>query len=212
MTLAPTARPMMKRLEARREAEMTHVSRRMRRHATIACTVLLSSFASLGLPSPATAHGMLLESKPHARETVEGVGDLVLRFKLDAARDALDGAPDAHSVFISIHFDHAPPGFAGAKIYTVPQLASHPFVTILSETLTTHGLGYRNHGRQLPNVDTSQKFIVLAEGRVEPRVLIELGNFVDADDRARMLSPSGRQRYADVVVEALSEYLSVENR
>lgn len=134
-------------------------------------------------------------------------GKAGLRRRLDAVREALDRAPDAHALFISIHFDHAPPRVSGAKIYTAPELASHPFVKILSRTLMTHGLGYRTGHRQLDNIDTTQKFIVLVEGTVEPRVLVELGNFNHAADRARILSGSGRQRYADIVVEALNRYL-----
>lgn len=130
-----------------------------------------------------------------------------LRLRLDAVREALDRAPDSHSVFISIHFDHALPRFSGAKIYTAPELASHPFVTILSTTLMAHGLGYRSDRGRFDNIDTSQKFIVLVEGIVEPRVLIELGNFNNEEDRARILSAAGRQRYADIVIEALSKYL-----
>lgn len=134
-------------------------------------------------------------------------GETGLRLRLDAVREALDRAPDSNSVFISIHFDYALRSFSGAKIYTAPELASHPFVKILSKTLITHGLGYGNDHGQLNNIDTSQKFIVLVEGIVEPRVLIELGNFNNAEDRARILSGSGRQRYADIVIEALSTYL-----
>lgn len=93
-------------------------------------------------------------------------GETGLRLRLDAVREALDRAPDANALFISIHFDYAPPRFSGAKIYTAPELASHPFVKILSRTLMTHGLGYRNDHGQLDNIDTTQKFIVLVEGTV----------------------------------------------
>jgi N-acetylmuramoyl-L-alanine amidase len=138
-------------------------------------------------------------------------GKTGLRLRLDAVREALDRAPDSNSVFISIHFDYALPRLSGAKLYTAPELASHPFVKIVSKTLITHGLGYRNDHGQLDNIDTSQKFIVLVEGIVEPRVLIELGNFNNAEDRARILSGSGRQKYADIVIEALSKYLLRQN-
>jgi N-acetylmuramoyl-L-alanine amidase len=134
-------------------------------------------------------------------------GKAGLRRRLDAVREALDLSPGAKSVFISIHFDYALPAVSGAKIYTAPALASHPFVRILSNTLTTRGFGYGDGHGPRNNIDTSQKFIVLAEGIVEPRVLIELGNFNNAKDRARILSSSERQRYADVLIEALSEYL-----
>lgn len=138
-------------------------------------------------------------------------GEAGLRLRLDAVREALDRFPGSKTVFISLHFDDAPPGVSGAKIYTAPELAAHPFVTILSKTLLGHDLGYRNHHGPLSNVDASQKFIVLAEGVVEPRVLVELGNFNNSEDRARILSASGRQKYADVVIEALSKYLSGTN-
>lgn len=135
-------------------------------------------------------------------------GEAGLRLRLDAAHEALDRFPGSKTVFISIHFDDALPRVSGAKIYTAPELASHPFVTILSKTLVSHDLGYRNDHGPLGNVDTSQKFIVLVEGVVNPRVLLELGNFNNSDDRAHILSASGRQKYADVLVEALSTYLS----
>ncbi len=134
-------------------------------------------------------------------------GKAGLRLRLDAIREALDRAPDSNAIFISIHFDYALPGISGAKIYTAPTLASHPFVRILSKTLTAHGFGYGDDHGPRNNIDTSQKFIVLVEGIVEPRVLIELGNFNNAKDRARILSSSERQRYADVLIEALSDYL-----
>jgi N-acetylmuramoyl-L-alanine amidase len=142
------------------------------------------------------------------KQTAVLPGETGLRLRLDAVREALERAPDSQSVFISIHFDYALPRFSGAKIYTAPELASHPFVKILSKTLISHGLGYRNDHGQLSNMDTGQKFIILIEGIVEPWVLVELANFENSDDRARILSASGRQRYADIVIEALSKYLS----
>ena len=114
---------------------------------------------------------------------------------------------NGETAWISLHFDSGPQGFSGAKIYTTPDLKNHPFVQYLSRAFTDAGLGPRRKGVRESPIDTSQKFIVLVEGTVRPRVLIEFGNFKDERDRMLLLSHKGRQKYAEIVASALKKFM-----
>lgn len=112
-------------------------------------------------------------------------------------------------IFISIHFDNADPHYHGATIYTTPEQAEDPFIKILSKKFIDHNLGFHHLDKPIKNIDTRPEFIVLTDGTIRPRILVELGNFNHPRDRALMLSGPSRQKYAEVMVEAIEEFISV---
>jgi N-acetylmuramoyl-L-alanine amidase len=129
-----------------------------------------------------------------------------LRSRLLAASRAVQQFPAAVAVFISLHFDLAAPRRSGARIYTAPELVRHPFPGALAETFRERGLGYRIGNARSWSIE-SEDYLVLTEGSIVPRVLIELGNFNNERDRALMFAASGRETYAEAVTEAIRRYL-----
>ncbi len=142
-----------------------------------------------------------------------------LRKRLEAARIAARANRDAIVIYLSIHFDYVQkcsrrrrclplpdPDVSGARVYTTRALATHPFVRILARQFEGAGLGSEACGAPKPTVDSSHKFICLREGVIVPRVLLELGNFNNWRDRALILDESGRELYADIIVDAVEQY------
>jgi N-acetylmuramoyl-L-alanine amidase len=129
-----------------------------------------------------------------------------LRLRLLAASRAVQEFPSAVALFISLHFDLAAPRTSGAKIYTAPELVRHPFPGTLVETFRERGLGYRIGNARSWSIE-SEDYLVLTEGSLVPRVLIELGNFNNERDRALMFAASSREKYAEAVTEAIRRYL-----
>ncbi|HUZ92609.1 MAG TPA: N-acetylmuramoyl-L-alanine amidase [Candidatus Paceibacterota bacterium] len=130
-----------------------------------------------------------------------------LRLRLRAARYIQKENPGATAVWISLHFDYASsPKISGTKIYTAKGLRDHPFVKALEEEFRKNSLSYADKGAAKNPVNDRNGLIVLKEGWIVPRVLVELGNFRNPRDRKLMLSPRGRERYARIVFSAIEDY------
>lgn len=114
---------------------------------------------------------------------------------------------DTIAIFISIHFDYAHPEFSGTRIFTSPSLSKHPFVLILAKKFSEEGLAAKFKGKITDMIDSRNQLFMLKENPVTARVLIELGNFNDPRDRALMLGSAGRERYAEIIIRAIREYM-----
>lgn len=135
-------------------------------------------------------------------------GPMGLRLRLEAINQGVHPVAHEKVVFISLHFDYAPSRVGGAKIYTTPELADHPFIKLLAQKFKATGLGFTARGITRSAIDADEEFIVLVEGAICPRILLELGNFFHHRDRNLILSPAGRQQYAKIIVAALAEWIA----
>ena len=127
--------------------------------------------------------------------------------RLEAAEKIAAGNKGAEKNFISLHFDHANSFLHGAQIFTAEGMARHPFVKILAEEFRKNGLGLKFGPIPRQMVNQRNELVVLAEGTITPRVLVELGNFQNERDRALMLSKEGREKYAEIIAGGIEKYL-----
>lgn len=132
-----------------------------------------------------------------------------LMFRLKASKRAVRDLPaDAVVIYISLHFDWASPSASGTKIFTLASLARHPFVLALDRAFHSYGLGASFAGKTRCGIDYGPRTIVLCEGEIVPRVLVELGNINNRHDQRLILSPKGREVYAEIISRAISQYLN----
>lgn len=132
--------------------------------------------------------------------------------RLEAVRHSAGAFPHAIKIFISFHFDYAPSVTRGAKIFTARGMAGHHFIKILADHFKKAGLELRVRGAKQPMIDSHNKLVVLGENPIEPRVLIELGNFNHLDDRRILLSAEGREKYASVIIEVIEQWLMAQKK
>lgn len=131
-----------------------------------------------------------------------------LRLRLAAAERAHKTIPHASPIWVSLHFDYAPPNSSGAKIYTGRKLCGHAFPMALAGAFEKDSLTFTVGNVTRNPINCRNGLLVLKEGKIVPRVLVELGNFKNPRDRALMLSSTGREQYASIIVEAIEFYLA----
>jgi hypothetical protein len=128
--------------------------------------------------------------------------------RLAAEESILNQYPNTQIIFISLHFDHTLPIISGAKIYVPEGMKKHPFAKILATGFKEAGhrqiMGYM----PMPMIEENNRLIVLREGAIARRVLIELANFNNKRDRAHILCSDGREHYAYIVVSSIEKYLN----
>jgi len=130
-----------------------------------------------------------------------------VRKRIDVIRQ-MPGIDQTNAIFIALHFDYAPPHVSGTRIFTTGSGSKHPFVKILAKHFSAAGLSLHIRSNKAEAITINEKLIVLKDGILQPRVLIEFGNFNNQRDRALMMSPHGRELYAYTVVAAIEEYIS----
>lgn len=133
-----------------------------------------------------------------------------LRKRLEAAQKAADGNSGAVKIFISLHFDHANSLLCGAQIFTAQGMARHPFVKTLADEFEKAGLGLKFGPLARAMANQHNELILLTEGTMLPRVLVEMGNFNCERDRKLMLSKEGREKYAEIITGAAEKFLQAE--
>ncbi len=121
-------------------------------------------------------------------------------------------APKGRQFFISFHFDCAGLTKSGTKIYTVYERESLDFATFLIFKFKQNGLEFNKNGSRSPMLDFKNTYVVLRYNDIKPRVLVEFGNFYSDRDRALLLSKDGRQKYAEILIEAIEEYLTLNSK
>ncbi len=114
-------------------------------------------------------------------------------------------------VFISLHFDYAHSSFSGPKIIVGWSERNKIFAKTLKEAFLENGFKAEKDGKIRPMIlgSGTGKDIDLfffrgeVKSEIKYRALIELGNFMNENDRSILLSHNGRERYAQIVVLAL---------
>jgi N-acetylmuramoyl-L-alanine amidase len=109
------------------------------------------------------------------------------------------------TIFLSIHFDSTSPRLSGINFY-YPYKGGTDFVDVLAQTI-------RQAGRARQDLDAGSEFqlcqgagyAVLAHGENPDSYLVELGNLRcrDGADLHSMCSPTRREEYAALLLEAL---------
>ncbi len=128
-----------------------------------------------------------------------------VRKRLDVSNQ-IPNITEQNAVFISLHFDFAPDYVSGTRIFTTKEGARHPFVQILAKSFSHHSLSLFIRGQPKPSITINENLIVLGEGSIMPRVLIEFGNWNAPRDRSLLLSHDGRELYAKAIISALKQY------
>ncbi len=144
------------------------------------------------------------------RKTAVFAGRDGLLKRLEATKAIAAENKNAETIFISVHFDHASRFLSGVQVFSAAKTNKHPFVKILAEEFRKNGLELKFGPIPRPMINWRNELVVLAEGKITPSVLVELGNFQNERDRALMLSKEGREKYAEIIAAAVGKYL--ENR
>jgi N-acetylmuramoyl-L-alanine amidase len=121
--------------------------------------------------------------------------------------DAKNKHPGAVAIFIALHFNSAPDYIAGATIYASAGSRSHPFTSILADEFKKGTLQPTFRGSPKEAIVSNNKYVVLINGLFAPRLLVELGNFKNSQDRLAMLRSDGREKYAAIIVAAVNRYV-----
>lgn len=118
---------------------------------------------------------------------------------------------------VSIHADGGPPTGRGFHVlYSSPPLndaqagPSVQFARIMRDQLAGSGIPPSNYigtGGLNPRADIAG--LNLAQF---PSILVELGNMTNPADSALIVSPEGRQKYADAVVRGIAAFLGTQAR
>jgi len=130
---------------------------------------------------------------------------LILRAQI--AEQALKKYPRSPKIFISLHFDYTGASGNGIRIFTAENMVRDPFILALNDQIKKAGLEYRIINRIFYSISPS-RYVVIKEGVVNPRILVELGNFNNPRDRKLMLSADGREKYANIITAAVESYLA----
>ncbi len=130
-----------------------------------------------------------------------------LQARVDVSENVLKDYPSATPIFISIHFDNADSQCFGTRIFVPAGMKNHLFTELLKKHFIAGGFGFHGCNSGHLMVEASDKYFLMREGKVVPRVIIELGNFSNGTDRMRMLRYKRRERYAEIIIEAIEEYL-----
>jgi N-acetylmuramoyl-L-alanine amidase len=127
--------------------------------------------------------------------------------RLETEESILGQYPHARIIFISLHFDYTLSIESGVKIFVPLGMKKHPLAKTLAARFKSAGhrqvMGYM----PMPMIEENNRLVVLREGAIARRVLIELANFNNKRDRAHMLRSDGREHYAYIIVSAIEEYL-----
>lgn len=121
--------------------------------------------------------------------------------------------PDA---VVSIHADGGPPSGRGFHVlYSDPPLndaqagPAVQFAKVMRDQLTASGIPASNYiGSNGLNGRSDIAGLNLAR---YPSILVELGNMKNPADATLMVSPEGRQKYADAVVRGIAAYLGTKS-
>lgn len=130
-----------------------------------------------------------------------------LEQRIETSENAVAKYPNAIPIFISIHFDNIDSSCSGTRIFAPAGMENHPFTVLLKKRFIAAGFGFQKCGSGSMMVEGTDKYFLLREGKVVPRVIIELGNFNNATDRMRMLRYKGREKYAQIIIEAIEAYI-----
>lgn len=133
-------------------------------------------------------------------------GKIGLRHRLEAVKNIVNSHRGATAIFVSLHFESAPSNRAGARIFTVWKLIKHPLIKALEKQIKDNEFQWTEDGKP-EAIIRSCGYVVIKEGTISPRVLIELGNFNNEQDRLLMLRSDGRQKYAEMIAAAIDDYL-----
>lgn len=111
--------------------------------------------------------------------------------------------------FFSLHFDSNHPNLAGVSYYYSPDRREVTrFGDHLERQLKKYRLGRINQATgQHYRVGEAKGYNVLSHAINADAYLIELGNTQNATDRKRLFSPWWRQRYAQLITAALTDYV-----
>lgn len=123
---------------------------------------------------------------------------------------------DSLVVFVSFHFDYAHPSVSGPKIIVGWSERNKIFAKTLKEVFLENGFKAEKDGKIRPMILGSgpgkdiDLFFFRGEvkSEIKYRALIELGNFMNINDRSILLNHNGRERYAQTVVLALEKFLA----
>jgi N-acetylmuramoyl-L-alanine amidase len=146
--------------------------------------------------------------------TGKGVhGDsLGLKERVKLAEEVARLHPDERTVYVSIHFDS---GYSrklhGAYIIVPPSKASDPLAVSLAGEFSSAGLTGQGFCRK-PTIIVAigtcgiKNILILKSPPVDNMVLLELGNIGNNSDRAKVLDPTSRQKYADLIADGIVRF------
>ncbi len=113
----------------------------------------------------------------------------------------------AIQIFVSLHIDLTEPYVQGMHIFTGGIKNSNEFAESIIREAREQGLGFRVRSEEKPMINEKAHLYVLRRGVITPRVLIELGNFYNPRDQLLILRSEGREKYAEVIANAIEDYV-----
>lgn len=134
--------------------------------------------------------------------------------RMAVAEEITERYPHSKFIFISLHFDCVPAIAFGPRIIVPWEDKNKNFANFLKQSFLESGLLAMVGSREVPMIWGSgfEKDIDLFllrennEFKIKNRVLIELGNFMNEDDRLKFLRNSGREKYAQIIFSALDKF------
>ncbi len=134
--------------------------------------------------------------------------------RMAVAEEITERYPHSKFIFISLHFDCAPAIAFGPRIIVPWEDKNKNFANFLKQSFLENGFSAIVGNREVPMIWGSKPGgdidIFMFRGEVEfgvkNKVLLEFGNFNNEEDRRMLLNPDGREKYGQIIFNALDKF------